>query len=207
MITFTETAAPESATPPPISGDDSRQNRVYSRADVTPTARGGSRISIPLDEKGKADLDRLRGETREKLIAALKSPAVRHEVFGEDAGELFSDSDVRQFFQLWFGVEGLLARIILKVPGDIAKKAFTYTEDQFTAITPSTKAILAKYMPSMLAENKDMVVFLGLFSMFTREQFANAVAETRLRVLEQQTKQAEPQRVNGVATDGLGEVQ
>lgn len=162
-----------------------------------PPKRGGKvaeRVSVPIAPDGSVDISSMRDDIRSRFESAVRHPKTKALLFPETAELDFSDSDIRSLFGTISMLETAIARIVLKAPGDIAKKSFEWTDSQLALITPSTKAVLARYLPSQLQAHKDLSVFIMVFLTVTREQFANCLVVTaQMKAL--QSRSARP---NGV---------
>lgn len=162
---------------PEVPADD----RVY-----TPSVDVGGprlqRISIALNEDGSIDMSRMRGDSKARLKEALQRPDVSAELLGRAPAPLFSDSDIATLLDGVSQIEQLIAKLLLRIPSDIASDCFAFSPLDKAMITPPAQGLLAKYAPAMLSANKDLIAFALIFTGIVRRQFDTAMMLQRERM-------------------------
>lgn len=174
-----------------VAVDDAATQRVYEP--VGETVRP-SRVSVPLNSDGTIDFSRLRGDAKAQLTEALRHPSTAQTLLGKEPEPIFSDDDIASLFNGISQIEQMLAKMLMRVPADIASKAFEYTELDLKLLTPPTQNILSKYSPGWVNEHKDLIAFSLIFTGITRRQFDAALQATKKRQeSEQQHHQPQPE--------------
>lgn len=173
--------------PQSSSLDNEAASRVYEPVN-TGTVRP-SRLSVPLNSDGTIDFSRLRGDAKQQLAEALRHPSTAETLLGKEPEPIFSDSDIASLFAGVSQIEQMLAKLLMRVPADIAAEAFAYTPTDLMLLTPPTQNILSKYSPGWVNEHKDLIAFALIFTGITRRQFDTALQAAKVRQESEQRKQ------------------
>lgn len=106
-------------------------------------SKPASRISIPLTADGSLDISTLRPKTADKLKKAIKGC----ELFApeEPPAAVFSPELVPPIYKLLGEIEVPLAIKVFKIPADIARQVFIYSDPEIVLLTDPTARVLNKH--------------------------------------------------------------
>lgn len=120
-----------------------------------------TRLSIPLTADGLIDTSSIRPATTERLKKAVQGS----ELFAadEEPAAVFGPELVPPVYKLLSEIEIPLAAKLLKVPSDIARQVFTYSDPEIHLLTEPTAKVLNKHSGEFLRKyGEEVALFLLL---------------------------------------------
>ncbi len=150
------------------------------------------RVSFNINADGSPDWVRMRGNTRARLLAILKTEEVQKELgfTPEQAKEIanvgFGEDEANALLDLLSGVDSIAASKIFGIPYEVTSQAYAFTPFHRGKINPPMIKVLNKWSPLILKTWKDEI---GLAIVLV----STLNAQTRLmHILDEKRKRALP---------------
>lgn len=159
---------PPPPLPPPVAEKAERK--------ATPPD-AGSRLSIPLHADGSVALDRMRGDTRERLAKILADPTTGRQLgISSEAVQVLPAGLGAALVQVVADLDLLIVAKMSGAPLPLVKQVGTWTPEEKAIVAPSLETVLNKYGGRYLGKFGDELA-LGMLLVSITTQKVAAVRE------------------------------
>lgn len=182
----TQTAAPASA---PATAPESSNGKPKDRF----------QISFDLNEDGTPDFSAMRGKTKEKVRQFFTDPKIAAEFGSKPADtspqvQIFHPAMISSMYDMLGTLEAIAAQRWGKIPPQIAKQVFTYTETEKEALTGPTIRVMNKYAAEWMIKYQDEIALATLLIALTTAKVNAAILMSTMHARSQAQNAETPKK-------------